>query len=140
MFSNYKHLSEKIGRSFPSFVDHVLQEASAKRCHDPKAADNCVLDLHWRPFYARCDYCSMDYDFIGRMESFDEDRAYVIRTQELEELYPLLEKGVRLNQISHASNRTTNYFKELNKEQKAKLLKLYDLDFQMFGYDPSLYL
>ena len=35
------------------------------------------VDVHWRPFYLRCAYCDINYDFIGRMESFENDVRYV---------------------------------------------------------------
>ena len=31
------------------------------------------IDVHWRPFYQRCAYCDVEYDFIGHMETFNQD-------------------------------------------------------------------
>ena len=140
IYNNYQGLPGKIGRTFPAFVEYVLERAKNNDCFNPNAKSNCHLDWHWRPFYTRCGYCDIEYDFIGTMETFDQDRAYIIQEKNLKELYPVLEEGIHLNKISHASNRTLNYFKELNWEQKERLRRLYDFDFQLFGYDPYQYM
>ena len=50
--------------TFPNFLDYVVKEGE-------KSAQ--ALDSHWFPYYTKCNYCSMNYSFIGRMETFDED-------------------------------------------------------------------
>ncbi|CAH1803374.1 unnamed protein product, partial [Owenia fusiformis] len=36
------------------------------------------MDYHWKPLTAYCDPCSIKYDIIGRMESFNEDLQYLL--------------------------------------------------------------
>ncbi|CAH1778137.1 unnamed protein product [Owenia fusiformis] len=36
------------------------------------------MDYHWRPLSAYCDPCSIDYDIIGKMESFNEDLQHFL--------------------------------------------------------------
>ena len=139
-YGNYKGLAALTGRRFPAFIDYILGDAKHKKCFDTNAKSNCHLDVHWRPFYARCGYCDIDYDFIGTMETFDQDRAYIIRQKNLRELFPVLEEGIQLNKVNHSSSRTLDYFKELSWNQKNDLKNLYDFDFQLFGYDPYLYM
>lgn len=37
------------------------------------------LDLNFQPFWAVCPFCSLDFDLIGRVESFNNDADFVFR-------------------------------------------------------------
>ena len=74
-------------------------------CQDSASRQGCVgvrmsqcnkMDVHWRPFYARCHYCEVDYDYIGRMEDFDEGLRYIAARKNLTNLIDLSE---RLNSV-----------------------------------------
>ena len=52
-------LQTKYGEvSFTNFAHFVLDTAK-KMCLPPPSA--CHLDVHWRPYYARCAYCTTPY-------------------------------------------------------------------------------
>ena len=38
-----------------------------------------VLDEHHISVFDKCEFCAIDYDFIGRMESFPEDSMYILK-------------------------------------------------------------
>ena len=42
------------------------------------ADENCEdkIDEHWRPFTFQCSYCDINYDLIGRMETWNDDIKY----------------------------------------------------------------
>ena len=38
------------------------------------------LDAHFKPLWASAPFCELDFDVIGRTETFNEDSNYIIRT------------------------------------------------------------
>ena len=61
MFRMLKKLYGKY--DFLTFLEHILQ-----------SFDGLVkMDIHWTPFYKRCDYCNFVYNVVGRSETFEED-------------------------------------------------------------------
>ena len=53
--------------SFVNFISYVLQQFEVHK----------YVNEHWKPFYSQCGYCDIDYSFIGRMETFEEDVRYI---------------------------------------------------------------
>ena len=47
--------------------------------------------------------------------------------------------GTHLNSGGTAKDRARKYFRELKIETVRKLYEVYKVDFEMFGYSPSLY-
>ena len=39
----------------------------------------CSLNSHYNPYYFNCDYCNVPYNFIGRLEDWDEDIANIAK-------------------------------------------------------------
>jgi hypothetical protein len=71
-YSTIAQIQEKYGgeATFPHFVQYILDSPEVQNC----SIDDChSVDAHWRPFYDRCAYCNVDYDVIGKMESFEDD-------------------------------------------------------------------
>ena len=71
-YSKIAQIKERYGGepTFPHFVQYILDSPEVRGC----TLEDCeTVDAHWRPFYARCAYCDVDYDVIGKMESFEED-------------------------------------------------------------------
>ena len=97
----------------------------------------CMINLHWMPYLARCRYCSMPYMIIGKMENMEEDLHYISEMAGVQFL-----KGVVLNKSKGGSTAslTTEYFKQLNKSVIRELYKIYQLDFQLFGYSPDTFI
>ena len=66
-----KHLEQSYGEaSFKNFISYVIDKI--------KSYEDCTteckpIDPHWKPFYLQCAYCDVDYNFIGRMETFEND-------------------------------------------------------------------
>ena len=47
---------------------------------------------------------------------------------------------MKRNSVSHTSDRTLKYMKQLSYEKRLKLYQIYKVDFQLFGYDANPYL
>ena len=99
-----------------------------------------------RPFGLKCSYCDINYDFIGRLETWNDDVSYIIRKRGLEKVLPL-QKACNLKHHSAKKERdqstkqmTKAYFSKLNKKQKEALYHMYRMDFELFNYDPNIYI
>ena len=77
-----KSLRDKFRNNFPAFVDFVLNSYKKSKCYQ-KHNTPCDINVHWRPYNARCLYCDISYDVIGRMETFDEDVRYIFAKKNL---------------------------------------------------------
>lgn len=68
--------------TFENFVRYILDSPELTGCvasttsesSSSSSLSSCdAVDAHWRPFFARCAYCDVDYDVIGKLETFEED-------------------------------------------------------------------
>ena len=82
----YKNLNV---HTFPGFVDHVLNEYKESDCYKSYNLPCFNIDVHWRPYNARCSYCDIPYNVIGRIETFEEDIKYILLKQNLTHLISL---------------------------------------------------
>ena len=56
---------------FESFIKYVIMECNKFRSNQKR------MNTHWRPYYNKCGYCDVDYDVIGRAETFIDDTRYI---------------------------------------------------------------
>ena len=77
---------KKFSNNFPAFVDYILKQYKRSSCYH-KHNTPCGINVHWRPYNARCLYCDISYDVIGRMETFDEDFKYILARKNLTDLF-----------------------------------------------------
>ena len=99
------------------------------------------MDIHkcfFRPYINNCHYCYVNYEVIGHLEDSFEDTMYIAMKQNLTTLLPELTKTNRKTKGKKSSqDRIEHYMSQLNTKQKRKLYELYQLDFELFGYDPG---
>ena len=63
----YRNVDPKQTDEYPSpkeFVRYILEQVNL---HGP-----LILNRHWRPQYALCPFCSMDFDYIGDIQEMNE--------------------------------------------------------------------
>ena len=77
---SYKNLNDY---TFPEFVDYILQEFNNSECSNSFNSPCFLVDVHWRPYNARCSYCDIPYNVIGRVETFEDDIKYILLKQNL---------------------------------------------------------
>ena len=126
-------------KTFPQFIDYVITDITS-----PVAE-------HWRPQYLNCNYCEINYDFIGRTEDLSRDLGYIATKKNLFTLKSK-QKNFRLNYSNAASlistkstkivkerqltteEKTVKYFSTLNSSQLENLYLMFETDLKMFGY------
>lgn len=102
--------------SFDAFVGVICEQPAAE------------LNPHWRPQALNLVPDLLGYDFIGRVERFDEDFAWMRAHLALPD-YPVENRNRKGARIDAESLMTP--------EIEAKLARLYARDCEAFGYDPG---
>lgn len=89
------------------------------------AADHST-NAHWMSFQRLCHPCYIHYDYIGTVETLEEDSNYILEK--------VFHTDYRLQNLQ-ATNRTKqNPFQSIPESIIRKLDHLYSADFEMFGY------
>ncbi|XP_018027214.1 carbohydrate sulfotransferase 8 isoform X2 [Hyalella azteca] len=114
---------ENSGISFKTFAEFVVQE-TRRRPSFPYLA----IDGHWRAYYVSCVPCNVQYKYVIKVETWDEDMRYVQQALDFKS-----RNDIHLN-ISNATATAVQYFKELPRELVKDLYETYLIDFEMFGY------
>lgn len=102
--------------SFDEFIDAVIQQPVA------------MMDIHWRTQYFQTFQDGIEYDFIGRFESFDVDFFQV--------LFDLFgsKKPTITNDFRHmtsANDQVSHYY---TRSLKNKVYEKFKIDFEYFDY------
>ena len=102
-----------------------------------------ISDRHFRPQFTFCDWCVLDYDFVGTHEHWDEDVGYVAHRTGLDAVRAgSFDGGLRVN-IRPGKLTTGDYatvlLASLRPEARRGLREHFKGDFEAFGYDPERY-
>ena len=132
-------------KSFNEFIDLVLKEHHFEEPIHKKG----WINPHWTTTWKRCQHCTVSYDVIGRLETFDDDLKYIILKLGLSNILPI-KKVTTLRENSSDRKRhkkapdktkeSLKYFSMLKKSKINELYQIFKIDFEMFGYDANEYL
>ena len=126
-----------IDMSFENFINFVLEEASYNKISEQSK--------HWWPYSDICKMCKIQYDFVGMLESLEEDVGCMLQNfKEYALLQTMLDRTKKkINDAGgkHTKKMTLEYFSKLSKETIQRLYKLYKVDFILGNYPfPKEYL
>ena len=116
-----RDIARKRQLSFPEFVEDICLN------------DQHVIDQHWRPQTSVLKTHLIDYDFIGRIESFAEDLTQVLKRLGADE--ELLKKT---GNVTNASGRKTDLGEWYDEHLADLVRRKYAADFEEFGYPREL--
>lgn len=108
--------------SFYNFIQYILSLS---------AFNDTVFDEHWRQTINLCHPCLINYDFIGKMETIEEDAAQLLRILHVDNIVdfkPWVKSKTDLREIM-------TWFANIPLEWRRKLYKVYEEDFRLFGYE-----
>ncbi|XP_016106139.1 carbohydrate sulfotransferase 12-like [Sinocyclocheilus grahami] len=108
--------------SFTHFIKYLL---------DPQTEEEKPFNEHWQQMYRLCHPCQIEYDFVGKLETLDEDTEHLLKILGMENQvrFP---QGYR-NRT--AANWERDWFTNISVADRRKLYDLYEADFRLFGYD-----
>ncbi|XP_021120786.1 carbohydrate sulfotransferase 9 isoform X1 [Heterocephalus glaber] len=117
-------LNNGSGVKFKEFIHYLLD------AHRPVG-----MDIHWEKVSKLCYPCLINYDFVGKFETLEEDANYFLQMigapKELK--FPNFKDR-------HSSDERTNaqvvkhYLKDLSRTEKQLIYDFYYLDYLMFNY------
>ncbi|XP_006889672.1 PREDICTED: carbohydrate sulfotransferase 12 [Elephantulus edwardii] len=107
--------------SFTNFIQYLL---------DPHTERLAPFNEHWRQVYRLCHPCQIDYDFVGKLETLDQDAAQLLHLLNVDQLlhFPPSYRN------RTASSWEEDWFARIPLAWRQQLYKLYEADFVLFGY------
>jgi len=86
-----------------------------------------MMDNHWRHQYYSTYQDTINYHFIGKLESFDEDFSFVMKKIGAQDYYK--------QESRHATNSVSKLREYYTDDLLNRVYCLYKLDFEAFGYN-----
>ncbi|XP_047436055.1 carbohydrate sulfotransferase 8-like isoform X2 [Mugil cephalus] len=112
------------GVTFEEFVRYLLD------VHRPVG-----MDIHWEQANQLCHPCLIDYDFIGKFESMEEESNFLLRLTGAPASLRLPTFKDRNPKDKRTSLQITeNYFSQVSTVQKQRVYDFYYMDYLMFNY------
>jgi hypothetical protein len=120
---NDQHSTFATPPTFSEFVQFIINEDLNDR----------VMDMHWEPVYKFCTPCQFQFSHIVKMETFDRDQELILEKVGIRNVVGLHKDNVgRGGQTSE--DLTHKYLLELPPKLYDQLIKIYQIDLDMFGY------
>ncbi|KAL7872349.1 hypothetical protein SRHO_G00073330 [Serrasalmus rhombeus] len=85
-----------------------------------------LLDEHWRQTAHLCHPCQIHYDFIGKMETMEEDAADLLRMLRVDNIvqFPKIKSSIT------DENWVKTWFPTITADSRRKLFKLFETDYK----------
>ncbi|CAL4077537.1 unnamed protein product, partial [Meganyctiphanes norvegica] len=127
----YTNNTLRIIPTFQEFVRFLVQDPVEK------------MDPHWKPIYSHCGACTVHFTHVVHMETFTEDLVEITRECGMDS--DIVSKVLQDSSYKHESKQKTSllmtsYYATLSTELLQELLRIYNKDFILFGYDPTTFL
>ncbi|XP_029432941.1 carbohydrate sulfotransferase 12 isoform X2 [Rhinatrema bivittatum] len=129
LYSNHTNVPSSVGEAFsvgmkPSFGDFI------QYLLDPLTEKERPFNEHWRQAYRLCHPCQIEYDFVGKLETLDEDAVQLLTLLGVDTLvrFPPSYRN------KTASSWEEDWFARIPLYWRQQLYKLYEADFVLFGY------
>ncbi|KZS07661.1 putative Carbohydrate sulfotransferase 12 [Daphnia magna] len=90
------------------------------------------MDAHWLSVIELCFPCSIEYDFIGKVETLEQDVSFLLQKLNETDLIPSFQEKQKAPNTTQSVWRQT--MKQLSQQQMDDLISIYADDFKIFGY------
>uniref|UniRef100_A0A8C8AA24 Carbohydrate sulfotransferase n=1 Tax=Oryzias sinensis TaxID=183150 RepID=A0A8C8AA24_9TELE len=119
---SYKEaMEEGFHPSFYNFIQYIV---------DPQTETYAPFEPHWRQMHRLCHPCLIEYDFVGHQENLQEDAQQLLKILKLENAIKFPPSYENMT----SGNSVMEWFQGVPIEDRRKLYKIYEKDFQLFGY------
>lgn len=131
---------KSFGPTFYEFVAYLITKYTS--------GATAAFDEHWAPYYKFCTPCAVNFTVIAKVETLSRDSTYVVQQLGLGHILgrKVRNRRMRLRTVMNKSRDGKNtfallkyYFGQINTYMLDKLLEIYGIDFEMFGYDSNIY-
>nr|XP_006818320.1 PREDICTED: carbohydrate sulfotransferase 9-like [Saccoglossus kowalevskii] len=94
------------------------------------------MDMHWERIHKLSLPCMMPFDYIGKYETLARDANYILGKTGADKIITFPPAKIN-NHVTNSSVIGTlkKYMSTLSDELRADLRRVYELDFEMFGYE-----
>lgn len=119
--------------TFESFPNVTFKEFADYIIDLPRSRHQRKFNGHWKSVFDICLPCNIEYDFIGKLETFQDDIKLLTNKTSL---------GRIIQEIPFAKPRSENlaleYQSQLTKYDLIQLQLTYELDYRLFDYPYSI--
>ena len=125
-------LKMKQNVTFTKFVSYFFSNVYPNHNYD--------LNVHFSKQWARCDVCRFRADFVGKVETMKQDAEYLAK--KLGVSFENRRRNRTLNVADGESSESLakKLFSTLKKSVVRKLVKYFQIDFELFDYDYQEYI
>ncbi|XP_042862492.1 carbohydrate sulfotransferase 11-like [Penaeus japonicus] len=96
------------------------------------------VNNHWKPFWWYCAPCHFEYNAVAHMETLSEDQEYIIRETKLYgKLNNTRTHSSKNDHFTSTREATKWYFGQIPRSLLEEIIRLYQPDFDLFGYSPE---
>ncbi|XP_047475157.1 uncharacterized protein LOC125029298 [Penaeus chinensis] len=96
-----------------------------------------ITDIHWTPYTELCAPCLLDYQYILHLETIDTESKVLLQDVGYPKDIKLTTKHKTKGLTKSLHKDDLQYYKHVPKNLMDKILKLYESDFQLFGYSKN---
>lgn len=91
---------------------------------------NVARNPHWRQYEELCHPCIVNYDFIGHLETLQQDAPLLLKMAGINDrvTFPHIHNATSSGDVLH-------YYSQVPPKYIARLGEIYRNDFEMFGYE-----
>lgn len=93
--------------------------------------NNTAFDSHWSRVWNVCQPCAVHYDFIGKLETSEEDMDFLYRKLKLHRI--IKSTNITMNR-SWSDKMVGECFGQLSRGEFSNLCEIYERDLEMFDY------
>ncbi len=112
---------------FDEFLQYITNQA---RRHQ-------TLNTHWNTYQKNCRPCLVEYDFIGKLETYESDMKYLLSKIANTTVKPIQQQ---YGPSSYNTNKDTNaayneYYGKIPSGIMQDVREVFGIDFDLYGYD-----
>ena len=113
--------SQGKGLTFKEFMNYITRAKSK------------LFQEHWKPFYHLCHPCLVNYDWIAKLETINEDSDHILKLIGAPESlkFPAADESTRVKKTDPFEQ----FMAKIPKPMIQKVRDVFKTDYQLFGYD-----
>ncbi|XP_071178637.1 carbohydrate sulfotransferase 11-like isoform X1 [Mytilus edulis] len=124
--NNPKQEDIELGKNakFDEFVRYIT---------DPVTIETEGLNEHWDLYSSLCQPCLINYDFVGKYETLDDDIDYIMHDLGIDTFIQFPKRGAAYKK-KRTKDTFEQFYSNISKLDLGKLWKTYRQDYKLFSY------